>query len=360
MIAVLLVVAATPYVAQHGPPQLALQPDPDFFKMPPGLNFGEPVAVDVDRRGHVFVADRGGISGPAYGAASSRVLEFDSEGEFVQEMGKDLYSASYIHGLRVDPEGNIWIADKGSDTVVKLTPSGHVAGVFGRRSEASEPSGQGPPSVTRASALKSPPEHRNGRFRQPTDMAWDSRGNLYVADGYINSRVAVYDKDGVWVKSVGEQGTGPGQFVNVHNIVIDDQDRIYVADRANSRIQVFDRNFAFLYEWTHLAQIPWPAAPSWWGEMIPAGATTGASPGGPGAPWALCIPPGSQNLYVGDGFPGRMYKLTLDGKVLGMYGSQGRQPGQFSWIHGLACPSDNEFYMADELNWRVQRVVARQ
>jgi hypothetical protein len=353
----LVLVAAT---AQQNPPTLPFQPVPDFFKLAPGVNFGEPVAVDVDSKGHVYVADRGGIVGPAYGALSSRVLEFDATGKYIREIGRDLYSASYIHGIRIDPQDNIWIADKGSDTVLKINQSGHVVAVYGRRAEASEPNGQGPPAMTRAAALKKAPEHENGRFRQPTDMAWDSAGNLYVADGYINSRIAVFDKNGVWSRTFGEQGKGPGQFVNVHNIAIDAQDRIYIADRANARLQVFDKNFTFLHEWKHLQQIGWSNTPNWWGDIIPAGATTGAAPGGPGSPWALCFtPPPNQYLFVGDGFPGRFYKMTLDGKVVGMYGGQGRQPGQFSWMHGISCPDENTVYIADELNWRVQKVVAR-
>ena len=179
-----------------------------------------------------------------------------------------------------DRQDNIWIADKGSDTIVKIKPDGHVDMVFGRRAEASEPEGQGPPAISRAAAMKQPPAHQPGRFRQPTDMAWDSAGNLYITDGYINSRVAVYDKNGVWVRSFGEQGKGPGQFINLHNIAIDSQDRIYIADRANARIQVFDKNFTFLHEWKQLTEIPYPIMPNWWGDIIRPGERPGlAAPG---------------------------------------------------------------------------------
>ena len=360
---IMLVLAVVPQLAQTGPPELPLKPVPGHFKLPPGMNFGETAAIAVDSKRNVYVLDRGGISGPAFGAASGRVLEFDTEGKFMREFGKDLYSASYGHGIRVDRDDNIWIADKGSDTVVKIRQDGHVDMVFGRRAEAGDPGGQGPPAITRATALKDPPKHEPGKFRQPTDMAWDSEGNLYISDGYINSRIAVYDKNGVWLKSFGQQGKGPGQFVNLHNIAIDAQDHIYIADRANSRLQVFDKNFKFLYESNVLTKIPWPQTPNWWGDIIGPPGTDGnmrAAPGGPGAPWALCITPGpTQYLFVGDGFPARIYKMTLDGKVLGMYGGQGRLPGQFSWVHGLACPSENELYVADENNWRIQQLVKK-
>jgi streptogramin lyase len=116
------------------------------------MNFGEPSAVTTDSRRHVFVLDRGGISGPAYGAASGRVLKFDTDGKFVREFAKDLCSTSYGHGIRADRQDNIWIADKGSGTIVKIKPDGHVDMVFGRRAEASESEGQGPPAISRAAA----------------------------------------------------------------------------------------------------------------------------------------------------------------------------------------------------------------
>jgi len=131
---------------------------------------------------------------------------------------------------------------------------------------------------------------------------------------------------------------------------------VYVADRGNRRIQVFDPDGNFLREITIDAPLP-PVVHMWMGTTPTAAAQNGAMGGG--APWAICITPGpgTQYLYSADAYPGRIYKLTLDGKLLGMLGSMGRQPKQFGWIHEMACPSENELYVAEILNWRVQKLT---
>lgn len=342
-------------VAQQtqGPPVLQYEPVPDFFKVPVDRQLGDMVGVGVNSKGHVFMMSRSDISGPAYGHSAGRILEWDRNGNFVREIGRNLYAFAFGHQIRVDRHDNIWVADKGSDMVVKFRPDGQLAMVFGRKAEAyGGGSGYiGPPN-------RSKPLNQVGRFLGPADIAWDSDDNIYVADGYYNSRIAVFNKDGDWVKSFGEQGSGPGQFRTLHNIAIDGKDRIYVADRANGRIQVFDRNFTYLYEWK-LNNIPYTHAMSWFGEMIPFGQPAQGT-NNPGAPWALCFTRGpNQHLFVGDGFPGRLYKMTLDGKVVGTYGRSGRLPGQFGWLHGIDCPTENEIYVADENNFRVQKLVLK-
>jgi len=190
-------------------------------------------------------------------------------------------------------------------------------------------------------------------FRQVTDVAWDPAGNAYISDGYINSRVAKVDKDGNWVKSWGEPGDGPGQFNVPHSIAVDAQGNVYVADRGNRRIQVFDGEGNFLRQITIDVPAP-PDARAAIGNKPTATAGTLA----PGAPWAICITPGTkQFLYSADAYPGRIYKLSLDGKVLGMLGESGKQLKQFGWIHEIACPSENELYVAELLNWRVQKLI---
>jgi len=196
-----------------------------------------------------------------------------------------------------------------------------------------------------------PPE--DGLFRQVTDVAWDAAGNTYISDGYINSRIAKVDKDGNWLKSWGEPGNKPGQFDTPHSIAIDAQGNVYVADRGNHRIQVFDGDGKFLRQ--IVIDVPAPT------DARPAIGNISGNPSGarmPGSPWAICItPPPNQVLYSSDAFPGRIYKLSLDGKVLGMFGKSGKQPGQFGWIHEIACPSENELYVAELLNWRVQKLL---
>src|SRR5262249_12118806 len=145
-----------------------------------------------------------------------------------------LYAWSFAHTVRVDPEDNIWVTDKGSDMVIKFNPDGRVALVFGRKQEASDEE-TGPVKHPNPPL---PPE--DGRFRQVTEVTWNPAGNASISDGYINSRVAKVDKNGNWVKSWGERGKEPGQFNTPHSIAADAQGNVYVADRGNRRIQVFD------------------------------------------------------------------------------------------------------------------------
>src|ERR1700684_1250173 len=221
-------------IAQQSVPEIRFQAQTDFFKLPPDLYFGEVAGVAVNSKGHVFVFSRGGTLGPAYGAAAAQLLEFDADGKFVREIGRNLYAWSFAHAVRIDKEDNIWAVDKGSDMVVKFNPDGRVMMVFGRKKEASDEA-EGPWAHPRPPA---PPV--DGMFRQVTDVAWDAAGNTYISDGYINYRVAKVDKDGAWLMSWGTPGDKEGQFNTPHSIATDAQGHVYVADRGNRRIQVFN------------------------------------------------------------------------------------------------------------------------
>jgi DNA-binding beta-propeller fold protein YncE len=329
-------------------PEIAFDSTPNFFKLPEGVYFGEVTGVAVNSQKHLFVLSRGNTSGPAYGAAAAQLLEFDSRGNFVREIGKNLYAWSFAHAVRVDREDNIWVADKGSDMVVHFDPQGRVMMVFGRKPEASD---EGAHPLEHP---KPPLPPIDGMFRQVTDMAWDKDDNVYITDGYINSRVARYDKNGNWLGSWGEPGSGPGQFNTLHSIAIDSQNRIYVADRGNARIQVLDTTGKVL----NIIKIDVPVAPH--SPAAIGNQPTESSPGNmqPGSPWAICITPGPvQYLYVSDGYPGRIYKLSLDGKVLGWLGGSGKTLKKFGWVHEMACPSENELYVAEILNWRAQKLT---
>jgi len=343
-----LLLLVCPLRAQQPPiPEIRYRSVPDFLKFPPDLYFGEVAGIAVNSRGHIFVFSRGNTTGPAYGSGAAQLLEFAADGRFVREIGHNLYAWSFAHSVKVDAWDNIWVADKGSDLVVKFTPEGRVAMVFGRKQEASD-EGTGP-----LKHLQPPLPPEDGLFRQVTDVAWDAAGNAYISDGYVNSRIARVDKAGNWIKSWGEPGDQPGQFKTPHSIALDAQGHVYVADRGNARIQVFDGDGNFLRQMI----IDVPVDP----EARPAIGNKPAHPTGaqkPGAPWAICItPPPHQLLYSSDAFPGRIYKLSLEGKVLGMLGKSGKQLGEFGWIHELACPSENELYVAELLNWRVQKLV---
>jgi NHL repeat len=339
-------VSATNAFAQQ-PPEIPYRSVANFLKLPPDLYFGEVSGVAVNSKRHVFVFSRGNTVGPAYAASAAQLLEFGPDGRFLKEIGHNLYAWSFAHTVKIDAQDNIWATDKGSDMVIKFNPAGQVVMVFGRKQEASD-EGSGP-----LKHLRPPLPPVDGMFRQVTDVAWDAVGNSFISDGYINSRVAKIDKDGNWIKSWGEPGDQPGQFNVPHSIAVDAEGHVYVADRGNRRIQVFDGDGKVLRQITIDVPVPADARPAIGPRPS---ATTGLM--APGAPWAICITPGPrQVLYSSDAYPGRIYKLTLDGKVLGYLGESGKLLKQFGWIHEIACPSENELYVAELLNWRVQKLV---
>jgi streptogramin lyase len=348
----LLLSVAGSLFAQSAIPEIKFRSIPDFLKLPPDLYLGEVAGVAVNSKGHVFVFSRANSTGPAYGASAAQLLEFDPSGKYLREIGHNLYAWSFAHSVKVDREDNIWVADKGSDMVIKFDPQGRVVMVFGRKQEASD-EGTAP-----LKHPKPPLPPIDGMFRQVTDMAWDSAGNTYISDGYINSRIAKVDKNGRWLKSWGEPGDQPGQFSVPHSIAVDAENNIYVADRGNRRIQVFDGEGKFLRQIT--IDVPFdPSSRAAIGNP-PSLPITGPQTTAPGAPWAICItPPPNQVLYSSDGYPGRVYKLNMNGKVLGVFGESGKQLKQFGWIHEIACPSENELYVAELLNWRVQKLILK-
>ncbi len=225
--------------------------------------------------------------------------------------------------------------------------------VFGRKSEASD--AEAKPHERNANP---PLPHEDGRFRQPTDVTWGPDGTIYISDGYVNSRVAKISKDGDWIKSWGKRGKGPGEFNTPHSIAADLKGNIYVADRANRRIQVFDGDGNFQREIKIDVPFDQNARPAIGNKPNLANYLQTGGTMTPGAPWALCITPGpNQVLYAADAYPGRIYKLTLDGKVLGVLGSSGKRLKQFGWVHEMACPSENTLFVAEILNWRVQKLI---
>lgn len=306
---VFLLLLAAPLLAQQ-PPEIPYESVPHFLKLPPNMYLGEAAGVAVDSKGDIFVYNRG---------RHTQLLEFDRNGNFIRTIGDNLYGFVFAHSVRVDPHDNIWCVDEGSNMVIEFNSEGQVLMVLGRRPEPSEhilPGHPGPP----------PPIWT---FNRPTDVGWDAAGDIFVTDGYGNSRVVKYDKDGNLIKAWGKRGTAPGEFHTPHSIVVDAKGNVYVGDRENRRIQVFDTDGNFLKQWTNV-----------------------------GAPWALCITRGPhQVLYSSDSVPGRIYKLDLNGNILGGFGKAGKQLGEFGWVHEMACPSENVLYVAEILNWRVQKLV---
>ena len=360
---VTLLLLALPAFGQTAVPTIPFDPDPNFLKLNYQLNLGEVLGVAVNSKGTIVVLNHPGsaTSGPLYGNATTQLLEFDSTGKLIRELGKGVYGLGYAHGVRFDKYDNLWVVDKGTHAVMRFNPAGMVTLNLGRRPEGpDEPDyykGNGLGRGGAATSVFPALPHIDGNFRAPTDVAFDSDDNIYISDGYINSRVAKFDKHGNWIKSWGERGTGgvhanenPGMFNTPHNIGIDRQNNVYVADRGNRRIQVFDRDgkfqrFIFL-------NVPYDK------KRHPVLGNMPANPPDETAPWTICITQGpTQYLYTSDNEPGRVYKLTLDGKILGMFGESGHDVGQFSWIHGMACPAENTLFVADMNNWRVQKVT---
>jgi DNA-binding beta-propeller fold protein YncE len=272
-------------------PKLNYQANADFFQLPPEEHFIEPAGVAVNSKGHIYIFHRG----------KHPLMEFDSSGKFLRSIANDLFVTA--HMLRVDSEDNIWTTDIGSHVVLKISPDGRVLLALGR--------------------MRIPGDDVL-HFNQPTDVAWDRDGNIYVADGYGNSRVLKFDRYGNPLLGWGMKGTGPGQFDTPHTIVIDG-DLVYVGDRENARIQVFDRNGRYLQEWKV------------------------------GHPYSLVIGP-DHRLYMSDAIAGQILKLDLQGRALGSF--MGPQPGQGPHFdpHQIALAPDGSIYAVEVIGWRAEKL----
>jgi hypothetical protein len=325
--------------------------DADFLKYPKSMHLGEILGIAVDSKGNLVVLNHPGSAnlGPLYGNATTQLLEFGRDGKLLREIGQGVYGLGYAHSVRFDKYDNLWVVDKGTNSAMKFTPEGRVVMNLGRRPEGYDYEPEHAKPADKVAV--------DGFFDGPTDIGWDSADNIYISEGYVNNRVTKFDKNGNWIKAWGKYGVGgehanenPGSFRNAHNLQLDRQGNVYVADRANRRIQVFDGEGRFL-KFLFL-NVPYDKS------RQPVLGNKPANPPDETAVWALCITNTSpQYLYAADAEPGRIYKLTLSGKILGYVGESGHQVGQFNWIHGIACPAENEVLVADMNNWRVQRLV---
>jgi DNA-binding beta-propeller fold protein YncE len=305
ILVIVLVFAAGALMGQQAP-NMPVKSVPDFLKFPANIQMGEGAGVALNSKGHVFVLNRG----------PHPLMEFDADGNFIRSLDEGLYGFVFPHFVRVDAEDNIWVVD-GGGMVIKLDPNGKVLMLLGRRPEPTE--------------VGQPIPLSNELFNRPTDVAWDAAGDIFVADGYGNSRIVKYDKNGKFVKAWGQRGVRPGEFNLPHSIAVDSKGLVYVADRENYRIQVFDTDGTFIKQWNNL-----------------------------GSPWTLCLTPGpKQVLFVADGYQNRIFKVDLDGNILGAYGETGRQLGQFINTHGLSCDAQQDVFVAETRNWRVQKLVPR-
>jgi DNA-binding beta-propeller fold protein YncE len=282
--------------SQQTPPQLPYRTDGNWPNLPAGWNFGEAEAAAVDAEGNVYVFHRG----------PHPIIVFDPQGRYLRSFGDGLFVGP--HGLRIDRDGNLWAADSEAHIVLKIDLRGRVQMVLGRRRRSGE---------------------TDAMFNQPTDVAVDSNGNVYVTDGYGNSRIVKFASDGRFLQSWGKPGSGKGEFNWPHSIVIDRQDHIYVADRRNNRVQIFDTNGKFLDQWTHV-----------------------------GTPMGLALAE-DESLFMTEGSNNRVLEMNLEGRILGAFGEKGKRTGQFDICHQLAVDADKNLYVAEVANWRVQKLVRR-
>jgi DNA-binding beta-propeller fold protein YncE len=274
---------------------------PDWAQLPKGYNFGECSGVDIDKQGNVWVFNRGHWP----------VIEFDRSGKMLRSWTEETFRVKSAHGMRVGPDGNLWAVDVEGHVVFKMTPEGRVLMVLGNR--------QTTPGNN---------ESEDG-FNRPTNVGFLPNGNFLVADGYVNSRVVEFNAAGEHVRHWGKKGTGDGEFNLVHDVAVDNHQRIYIADRNNERVQVFDDKGKFLAKWT-----------------------------GMGSPWGLYYVAKDNAIYMCDGKYNRILKLNMEGQVQGVLSSWGKAPGKLDYVHSIAVdPEDSSIYTVEIKNWRVQKWI---
>ena len=317
--------------------------------LPDDIYFGEVGGVATNSRGDIFVYTRTGhptmslASARPFVHGGSRLFQFDRTGRFTREIGQGVYGFLFAAQVRVDSQDNLWVVDEYSSMVMKFDPQGRVAFLLGRKPE----SIQNPAGRTGGGGGEGGGRGRGGPpgagapqdvFNRPTDVAWDAQGNIFVADGRGNARVAKFSKDGVFVKSWGQRGTAPGQFAGVDSIAVDAQGNVYAADAGNARIQVFDNNGTFKAEIKNV-----------------------------GNAQAICITPGAnQVMYVSNSNPpadldsgGEIYKMRLDGTMMGKFGRAGKLPKEFGTVNAIDCRTENTLYVGEVGNFRVQKLTIR-
>ena len=296
MVASAALVLAAANAAEFAPvPELGFRPLPGFFKLPPDAHVGEASAVALDSKGHIFLFQR----------AAPMLAEYDASGAFVRRLGDGLFT--HPHGLRIDRDDHLWATDDESHVVLELDHDGRVLLVLGKKGRGAE---------------------GDWLFNAPADVGFGSDGSIYVADGYGNSRIVKFDRDGRYLTAWGRYGKAPGEFNLPHTVVVDRQDRVYVGDRENRRIQIFDANGKFLQQWPDV-----------------------------GYPYGLFLD-GDDHVWMADGGFDRIVEFDANGAILGAYGEPGHAPGQFAWAHFLALGADHRLYVADVLNWRFQAFEA--
>jgi len=313
-VALILSLAVVPALAQRpsdpallvpqNAPELDYVAVPEPFSFPAGTTLaGAAAAVAFDSKGHLFVLTRGNPS----------LYEFDNNGKFIRSFGDGLFTRS--HGLRIDKDGNIWATDVGAHTVMKLDPQGKVLMTLGTKGQRGDWNDS------------------TQFFYEPNDVAIAGNRDIFVAQGHTpgtmgNPRVLKFDKNGKFIKSWGGKGKEPGKFDVAHGLALDAKGQLWVTDRENQRIQVFDTDGKFIKELKYA-----------------------------GLPCSLDI--GSRNIYMVNGFAGQLLRMDLEGKVLAATGKPGKGVGEFGEAHVIAVGSKGDIYVADSVNAVVQKFVKK-
>jgi DNA-binding beta-propeller fold protein YncE len=272
----------------------------DWAKLPQGWSFMEVADVAVDSNDNVYVFNRG----------AHPMIVFDRDGNFIKSWGESVFKRA--HGVTFGPDGNMWCADDGDHTIRKCTLDGEVLLTLGTPGK--------------------PAPYQSGKpFNRPTKVAFDPRsGELYISDGYGNARVHKYTPDGKHLFSWGEYGNDPGQFNLVHSICTDRHGHVYVADRENHRIQIFNSKGEFIAQWVNMHR---PCGLYIEGDLCYIGEL----------PTQLAVNADYPNIGS------RVSIYTLEGKLLARLGDRrsGEEPGQFIAPHGIDVDSHGDIYVGE-------------
>ena len=189
-------------------PEIAFDSAPNLLKLPEHIHLGEAAGVATNSKGNIFVYTRTGAATLRGGSRSfthggSRLFEFDRSGKFVREIGQGVYGFLFAQSVTVDPQDNIWVVDRGSNMVIKFDPDGRIAMTMSRKPESVNAGGGGRGRRRAGAAATRERAFPGDNFNKPTDVAWDAAGNIFVSDGYGNSRVVKFDRNGKFLKSWG-------------------------------------------------------------------------------------------------------------------------------------------------------------
>jgi streptogramin lyase len=278
---------------------------PSAVTLPDGATMGAAAAVAFDARGHLWVLTRGAVA----------FFEFDEKGAYLRSFGEKLFTRA--HGLRIDRDGNLWAGDVGAHTVRKFSRDGEVLLTLGTAGEAGE--------WNEAAGSR--------KLNQPNDVVVADNGDIFVAQGHTpgpngDARVLKFDKTGKLLMQWGGKGTAPGQFTVAHSVAIDAKGLLWVTDRENQRIQVFDQKGTFVREMKYA-----------------------------GLPCAVDI--GRQYVYMVNGFAGQLVRMDLAGNVLAVVGRPGKGLGEFGEAHFVAVSPTQDVFVADSVNGALVKFVKK-